>query len=73
MSNIKLIKDLTIKESEDICNNADGCAKCPLLISSYNKKIHCLKDDTFPLYEVDKVWEKLNAKIDLETNKLVEE
>ena len=61
------------KEIDDICNNAEGCADCPLLISSYNKKIHCLKDDTFPLYEVDKVWKRLNAKIDLETNKLVEE
>ena len=73
MSNIKLIKDLTIKESEDICNNSDGCAKCPLLISSYNKSIHCLKDDIFPLYEVDKVFKALNSKIDLDTNRIVEE
>ena len=73
MSNIKLVKELKIKEIYDICDNAEGCADCPLLISSYNKKIHCLKDDTFPLYEVDKVWKRLNAKIDLETNKLVEE
>lgn len=73
MSNIKLVKELKIKEIYDICNNTEGCANCPLLISSYNKKIHCLKDDTFPLYEVDKVWKRLNAKIDLETNKLVEE
>lgn len=73
MSNIKLVKELKAKEIDDICNNAEGCADCPLLISSYNKKIHCLKDDTFPLYEVDKVWKRLNAKIDLETNKLVED
>ena len=73
MSNIKLVKELKMKEVDDICNNAEGCADCPLLISSYNKNIHCLKDDTFPLYEADKVWEKLNIKIDLETNKLVEE
>lgn len=70
MSNIKIIKNLKIKEIEDICNNSEGCAKCPLLISSYNRNIHCLKDDMFPIYETDKVWEKLNAKIDLDTKKL---
>lgn len=73
MSNIKLVKELRVEEINDICRNVEGCADCPLLISSYNKNIHCLKDDTFPLYEVDKVWKRLNAKIDLETNKLVEE
>ena len=73
MRNIKLVKELKMKEIDDICANAEGCADCPLLISSYNKNIHCLKDDTFPLYEADKVWKKLNAKIDLETNKIVED
>ena len=73
MSNVKLIKDLTIKESEDICNNSDGCAKCPLLISSYNKNIHCLKDDRVGMYEVEKAYNLLNSKIDLDTNKLAEE
>lgn len=72
MSDIKLVKELKTKEIGDICNNAEGCADCPLLISSYNKKIHCLKDDIFSLYEADKVWKTLNAKIDLKTNKLVE-
>ena len=46
MSNIKLIKDLNIKEVGNICNSVDGCAECPLLISSYKKDIHRLKDDT---------------------------
>ena len=73
MSNIKLINDLTIKEAEDICKNADGCANCPLLISSYNKNIHCLKDDTFSLCEIEKVYKRLNTKIDLDTNKLMED
>ena len=73
MSNIKLVKDLKLKEIDDICDNADGCANCPLLISSYNKNIHCLKDDTFPLYETEKVYRRLNTKIDLDTNKLVED
>lgn len=73
MSNTKLVKELKMKEVENICNNAEGCADCPLLISSYNKSIHCLKDDIFPLYEADKVWKKLNTKIDLDTNKIVEE
>ncbi len=73
MSNVKLIKDLMLKEIEDICDNSGGCAKCPLLISSYNKNIHCLKDDTFPLYEADKVYKRLNTKIDLDTNKIVED
>lgn len=45
MSNIKVIKNLTIKEVEEICDNSGGCAKCPLLISSYNKKIHCISEN----------------------------
>ena len=73
MSNIKLIKKLTIKEINDICDNVDGCAKCPLLVSSYNKSIHCLKDDTIKMYEVEKVYNLLNSKIDLVINKLVED
>ena len=72
MSNIKLVKELKMKEIDDICNNTEGCANCPLLISSYNRNIHCLKDDIFPLYEADKVWKTLNAKIDLDKNKLKE-
>ena len=73
MSNIKLVKELKMKEIDDICYNAEECVNCPLLISSYNKNIHCLKDDRFSLYEVDKVWKTLNAKIDLTTNKIVED
>ncbi len=73
MSNIKLVKDLKLKEIDDICNNTEGCAKCPLLISSYNKKIHCLKDDKIEAYEVEKTYNLLNSKINLETNKLVED
>ena len=73
MSNIKLIKELTIREIDNICDNVDGCANCPLLISSYNRNIHCLKDDTFPIYEAEKMYQKLHTKIDLDTNKLVED
>lgn len=73
MSNIKLIKNLKMKEIDDICNNVEGCANCPLLISSYKKNIHCLKDDVFPVYETDKVWKRLNTKINLDTNKLEED
>ena len=73
MSNTKLVKELKMKEVENICDNAEGCADCPLLISSYNKNIHCLKDDIFPLHEADKVWKTLNTKIDLDTNKIVED
>ena len=73
MSNIKLIKELKTKEISDICNNVDGCADCPLLISSYNRNIHCLKDTTFPIYEEEKVYKRLNTKIDLDTNRSVED
>lgn len=73
MSDIKVIKNLKIKDIENICDNSEGCAKCPLLISSYNKNIHCLKDDRVEIYEVEKFYNLLNSKIDLETNKLVEE
>lgn len=73
MSNIKIVKYLKLKEIEDVCNNSDSCAKCPLLISSYNKYIHCLKDDKVEMYDVEKAYDLLNSKIDLVTNKLVEE
>lgn len=73
MSNIKLIRELKINEVRNICENSDGCVKCPLLVSSYNKSIHCLKDDTIKMYEIEKAYNLLNSKIDLETNKLVEE
>lgn len=73
MSNIKVVKNLTIREVEEICDNSGGCAKCPLLISSYNKKIHCLRDEKLEMYEVEEFYNLLNCKIDLETNKLVEE
>lgn len=73
MSDIKVIKNLKIKDIENICDNSEGCAKCPLLISSYNKEIHCLKDDRVEIYEVEKFYNLLNSKIDLETNKLVED
>ena len=73
MSDIKVIKNLKIKDIENICDNSEGCAKCPLLISSYNKEIHCLKDDRVEIYEVEKLYNLLNSKIDLETNKLVED
>ena len=73
MSNIKLIKELKNSEVDKICFEADGCANCPLLISSYNRNIHCLKDDTFPIYEAEKMYQKLHTKIDLDTNKLVED
>lgn len=73
MSNIKLVKELKLKEINDICDDVDGCANCPFLISSYNRNIHCLKDDTFPLYEADKVFKTLNSKIDLDTNKIMED
>ena len=54
MSNIKLISELNIREVENICDNVDGCAECPLLISSYKKLIHCLKDDEIRLCEIEK-------------------
>lgn len=73
MSNIKLIKNLTIKESQDVCDSLDGCAKCPLLISSYNKNIHCLRDDEIKTYEIEEAYKLLNSKIDLDTNKLEED
>ena len=71
MSNIKLIRDLKMSEVDEICNSLEGCAKCPFLISSYNKKIHCLKDDKVEMYEVEEVYNLLNSKIDLDTNKVI--
>lgn len=73
MSKIKLIDNLTNGEINNICENVEGCAKCPLLISSYQKRIHCLKDHDFPIYEAGKVYKRLYTKIDLNTNELVED
>lgn len=72
MSKIKLVSKLNMGEVENICNNVDGCAECPLLISSYKKEIHCLKDNTIRIYEIEKAYNILNSEINLETNKLVE-
>lgn len=66
MSNIKLIKDLKMKEIENICENVNGCANCPLLISSYNKEIHCVRDDKVKMYEVEQTYKLLNNEIDLD-------
>lgn len=71
MSNIKLVRNLTIKESENVCKSANGCAECPLLISSYHKEIHCMMDDKIKMYEVEEVHKILNSNIDLDTNKIV--
>lgn len=73
MSNVKLIRNLKMGEIDKICNASEGCAKCPLLISSYNKKIHCLKEDKVEMYEVEEVYNLFNSKIDLDTNKLEED
>lgn len=73
MSNIKLIEQLNNREINNICENVEGCAECPLLISSYQRRIHCLKDQAFQIYEAGKVYQRLNTKIDLDTNKLVED
>ena len=51
MSNTKLVKELKIKEIENICNNTEGCADCPLLISSYNKEL--LKDSIMSIKNTD--------------------
>lgn len=66
MSDIKLIKDLKMKEIDNICESANGCANCPLLISSYNKKIHCIRDDRVEMYEVEQTHKLLNTEIDLD-------
>ena len=73
MSKIKLVSKLNMGEVENICNNVDGGAECPLLISSYKKEIHCLKDNTIRMYEIEKPYNILNSEINLETNKLEEE
>ena len=73
MRKIKKIKNLTISESEKVCENSNGCANCPLLISSYKKERHCLRDSKIEKYEIEKAYNLLNSKIDLDTNKIVEE
>lgn len=66
MSNKKLIKDLKVKEIDKICENGDGCANCPLLISSKRKKIRCIIDNEFTICEIEKAHEILNTEIDLD-------
>jgi len=71
MSNIKLIRNLKSAEVESICDNSNGCANCPLLISSYRREIHCIKDEKVRMYEVEEAYKLLNTKINLNTNKIV--
>lgn len=67
MSKIKLIKELKMSEIEHICDNAEGCVKCPLLLSSYHKNIRCLREDEVKTYDIEKAYNILNTQIDLET------
>lgn len=50
----KKIKDLTRMEVDNICFDIYECAKCPLLISSRQRKIVCLKDEMIPIADIEK-------------------
>lgn len=65
MSDIKLIKDLKMKEIEIICKSVKECAKCPLLISSYQREIHCIRNEDVKIYDVEKTYKILNTGINL--------
>lgn len=61
----KKVKDLKNGEIENICNSQDGCANCPFIISSYGKKIRCIRDDKFEIWEIEKVYNLLNTEIEV--------
>lgn len=69
---IKKVKELTCGETERICDKSDGCANCPLLISSYNREIHCLRDDKVEIWEVKEFYELMQKSINLDTFEIVE-
>lgn len=59
----KKIKDLTMMEIDNICFDIYECAKCPLLISSRQRKIVCLKDEIIPIADVEKVHKIMKKEI----------
>ena len=65
------IKELTNGQSKDICNKVNGCAECPLLISSYKKHISCLRDEAIKIYDVEKTYELMQRYINLDECKIV--
>lgn len=61
----KKIKDLTMMEVDNICFDIYECAKCPLLISSRQRKIVCLKDEIIPIVDVEKTNEIMEKEIEI--------
>lgn len=64
----KKIKDLTIGDIKDICNDIKECAKCPLLISSRQKEIICLKDDVIPMIDLEKTAKLMEKEVEIPKN-----
>lgn len=65
----KKIKDLTMMEIDNICFDIYECAKCPLLISSRKRIIVCLRDETIPIIDAERVCELMEKEIEIEKNK----
>lgn len=65
------IKELTNSQIESICNKVDGCAECPLLISSYKKHICCLRDEVVKMYDVEETYELMQRYVNLDECKIV--
>lgn len=61
----KKIKDLTMMEVDNICFDIYECAKCPLLISSRQRKIVCLKDEMIPIADIEKTSKMMEKEIEV--------
>lgn len=61
----KKIKDLTRMEVDNICFDIYECAKCPLLISSRQRKIVCLKDEMIPIADIEKTSKMMEKEIEV--------
>lgn len=68
---LKEIRELTLQEIVDICNNQDGCSDCPLGIQNDDepgraqctlKHLHYFMNSTQP----DEIEDMLNARIEID-------
>lgn len=64
----KLVKDLTNKEVETICDKYyEDCTKCPLLINVNKDKKYCISEsDSVPFYLIEETYNSFNKEIEFE-------
>lgn len=59
------LKEITKGDIEKICREQEGCATCPLLLSSYKRNIRCMKDEDIKIWDIEKAYKLLNEEFDV--------